>query len=294
MSLAEKYRLRMERKKMIFRGRLRVRDLYLINNNLQSIAKSDVLLFTQLTGQQKSIENFLRYYRKIGVSHFLCIVPKDDADAVSFLSSQDDVTLWQPKCETQSDDELTDWLNGLRGRHGVNHWCLSVHQEDRFVYPHMDTRPINALTDWLRACMKSSFGAVAIDLYGQGSGPDRFFDGGNYYYERDSRYQNLLVHGGAQLRCKFSDNVERAPNLGRIPLVYWTKKRVYLRDTEVMLPRRLNNVYSTNGGQDTCGALLRKIDEKGAKAEYWTNKSSPYTDWRTLEEYDLIAKGQWA
>ena len=276
-NLAEKYRLRLIRKALLFRAARQFRRLKVVVDNTSRIQKSDVLLFAFVPAGAEQIVEFLDYHRELGVGHFLFISQGTEIH----LSKSKDVSIWRS-------DETRDALNGLLRKFGIGHWCLTLQAEERFIYPHMDVRCLRALTDWLASSKKSGFGALQIDTYERNQ--QRFFDAGNYLYERDSKLQNLIVQGGARLRVDYGDNPQDSPNLARIPLVFWSKKSVYVEPSQTLLPRSLNNVYATNGGQEACGAITVPFSSANA----WTPHSTKLQDWRQLEHYHLLSRGQWA
>ncbi len=149
-----------------------------------------------------------------------------------------------------------------------------------------------------------------------------WFDSGNYTYRLHSRYRNLWIRGGPRQRVYFADQPDHSPALNKIPLVKWQRGYVYVSSTHAMLPRRLNRTYGETGGESPCGCLLhaklsKGLQEKaieelarkehyansreykaylrdlGGRAKIWNEHSTPYHDWRSLEECGLMSAGGW-
>ncbi|MEJ2020301.1 MAG: glycosyltransferase family 2 protein, partial [Maritimibacter sp.] len=150
-----------------------------------------------------------------------------------------------------------------------NHWCLVVDPDEFFIYPFCDTRPLQALTDWLDASSLPSFSAMLLDMYPKGrldaqpyrEGQDPFeiaawFDSGNYMIRKNPEYRNLWIQGGPRMRAFFADRPKKAPALNKIPLVKWHRSYVYISSTHTLLPRRLNVTYDEWGGEKASGLLL--------------------------------------
>jgi hypothetical protein len=212
---------------------------------------------------------FLRHYRALGVDHFL-VVDNASADRTAdFLSDQPDVSVWHAGGSYAAARFGMDWANGLLRRHASGHWALTVDTDEFLVYPHCDTRPLKALTDWLDSGAIRSFPAMLIDCYPRGALGDTacapgedpiaaapWFDHANYTYRRDPEFRNLWIQGGPRARAFFADRPEAAPALNKIPLVRWHKRYAYVHSTHMLLPRGLNLTYDTRAGERPSGALL--------------------------------------
>src|SRR5690606_23119892 len=75
-----------------------------------------------------------------------------------------------------------------------------------------------------------------------------WFDAGNYMIERQPGLHNLWIQGGVRARSFFGPEPEKAPTLGKVPLVRWTWRYPCVSSTHTLLPRKLNAVYDTEGG----------------------------------------------
>ena len=268
MKILRQYALRLERKSLLLRAMRKARQLKPVSQRTDQIGQSDVLLFCCLRNERRRLPHFLEHYRSKGISHFL-IVDNGSADGSGeYLALQSDCSVWSTDGGYKASRFGMDWLTGLHRRFGSGHWCLTVDADEYLVYPHADTRPITALTDWLDASNLKSFGAILLDLYPQSyaSLPDdpfadplsylTHFDAGNYVYNRNPKYQHLWIQGGPRQRVFFHDAPAMAPALNKIPLVKWQPGAVYVSSTHHLLPRGLNRVYDDWGGEKAFGCLL--------------------------------------
>jgi len=332
MQALEAYRLRLRRKRFLLRAMRKGGELACVSDNLRRIVPRDVLLFATLRNEHPRLPHFLRYYRRLGVGHFLLIDNGSDDGGAEYLAAQSDVTLWQTARSYRRSRYGVDWLNFLRRRHGHGRWCLTVDVDEFLVYPFCDTRPLRALTDWLDASSIRSFGTLLLDLYPKdGIGRCRpgedpvaaapWFDTGNYQISRNTLYGNLWVQGGPRARAYFEDAPHLSPALNKIPLVKWHRRYAYASSTHMLLPRGLNRVYDEWGGEKTSGVLLHakfvdsfegRAAEEAARGEHyaggreyrayeaspapglWTDWSERYLNWRQLEMLGLMSTGNWA
>ena len=73
MQALEAYRLRLRRKRFLLRALRKRGELSRISDHLDRIGPRDVLLFATLRNEHPRLPHFLRYYRRLGVGHFLLI-----------------------------------------------------------------------------------------------------------------------------------------------------------------------------------------------------------------------------
>lgn len=245
------------------------RDLRLIKSRVETLRPDDILLFSTVRNEHVRLPYFLEYYRKLGIAQFFIVDNGSTDGTTEFLSSQPDVTLYFTKASYKSARFGVDWLNWLQRKFGHGHWTLVVDADEFLVYPYCDTRPLNALTDWLDASAIKSFGTMVLDLYPKGQidnfsyspGQDPFadanwFDSSNYVLEKNYLFGNLWIQGGPRSRSFFQSKPNDSPALNKIPLVKWHRKYAYVSSTHMLLPRGLNLVYDAVGGEKASGCLL--------------------------------------
>ena len=281
MGAWQSYRMRLRRKRAKVRAFRKHFSMRSVVDRTDRIRPGDVLLFSTMRDEHVRLPYFLRYYRDLGISHFL-IVDNDSTDGGSdYLAQQDDVSLWSTKASYKRARFGIDWLNWLQSKYGHGHWTLVVDPDEFFVYPFCDTRPIRALTDWLDTSQVKSFGAMLLDMYPKGridAVPYRagqnpleiaaWFDPGNYMIEKNKKFGNLWIQGGPRARVFFPENPKKAPALNKTPLIKWHRRYAYESSTHMVLPRGLNLTYDEWGGEKASGILLHAkfLDTFTAKA----------------------------
>jgi len=336
VGLWDSYRMRVRRRYRLARALRKSRELKTIQDNTGQIRPDDILLVSTMRNEKIRLPYFLDYYRDLGVDHFLLVDNGSQDGTRDYLQGMPDVSLWHSDASYRRANYGVDWMNALKRRYAHGHWVLVVDPDELFIYPFCDTRPIRALTDWLDNSAIRSFAAMLIDVYPKGRITDaayqpgqdpleiaNWFDSGNYTISPNPTYGNLWIQGGPRARMFFADRPKKAPALNKIPLVKWDRKYAYVSSTHALLPRGLNRVYETNGGEKTSGALLHTkfLDTFGDKAreemtrsqhyaqsaEYkayaaslaeqpdlWCKWSEKYINWRQLEILGLMSKGNWA
>ncbi len=300
MGVFSRYVLRLARKRWRIRAFRKRRELRSVVDHTHLIAPDNILLFSTLRNERVRLPFFLRYYRDLGVSHFLIVDNNSDDGSREYLMSQPDVSVWSTQHSYKRARFGVDWLNWLQTKYGHDHWCLVVDPDEFFVYPFCDTRPLRALTDWLDASSIKSFSAMLLDMYPKGpfdvqpyaEGQDPFevapyFDSGNYVIHRNKKYGNLWIQGGPRARMFFQDLPERAPALNKIPLVKWHRDYAYVSSTHMLLPRGLNQVYDEWGGEKASGCLLHAkfLDTFAVKAEEEMERRQHYANSHEYRAY---------
>ena len=215
MGVWQSYRLRLQRKRWLIRARRKGRELTPAVNRTDAIKTRDILVFSTFRNEAPRLPYFLKYYRDLGVNHFLMVDNDSDDGGAEFLREQPDVSLWSTKSSYKRARFGVDWLNHLQRKYAHGHWTLVVDPDELLVYPFCDTRPLHALTDWLDASSIKSFGAMLVDMYPKGPvdnipykpGDDplnstHWFDSGNYVINRNRKFGNLWIQGGPRACVK--------------------------------------------------------------------------------------------
>ena len=303
MGVWQSYRLRLQRKRWRIRAFRKRRQLKSVQDRTKQIKKGDILVFSTLRNEDIRLPYFLKYYREMGVNHFIMVDNDSDDGGGAYLADQQDVSLWTTKGSYKRARFGVDWLNWLQMKYAHGHWCLVVDLDEFLVYPFCDTRPLRALTDWLDASSIKSFGAMLLDMYPKGRIDDvpyqrnqnpvdiaMWFDAGNYSISKNKKFGNLWIQGGPRARKFFSDQPWRAPALNKIPLVKWDRDYVYVSSTHTVLPRGLNLVYDEWGGEKASGVLLHTkfLDTFSVKAAEELLRAQHYAN---SHEYKAYASG---
>lgn len=280
-----------------------------VNVRLAKPTKNANLCFVTLRNERVRLPFFLSYYRDMGVDHFLIVDNGSDDGSREYLLQQEDVSLWQAKGSYKASRFGMDWLNWLLFRYGTGNWCLTVDPDEFLVYPHCDTRPLKALTQWMDTSRIRSFSAMLLDVYPEGRIGDQpyragmnpmeiacWFDPANYMIHKNGQYGNLWIQGGPRARSFFARDPKLAPALNKIPLVRWRRHYAYISSTHMALPRALNIVYDEEGGERISGVLLHakflstfieKSSEEMVRGEHYAD-SQEYRAYSAGMEDDMI------
>ncbi len=300
MGILGSYRLRLKRKRLLWRAFRKRRELTPVRDRTDRISPGMILLFCTIRNERIRLRHFLDYYRRLGVGHFLFIDNGSTDGTGEALQDEADVSLWRSEKSYKRARFGTDWMNHLLRRYGHGHWCLSVDADEFLVYPFCDTRPLAALTDWLDASAIRSFPAMLLDMYPKGridadpyvEGSDPFetlcwFDSGNYSFRRNRALHELWIQGGPRARVFFRDRPEHSPALNKIPLVRWHRSYAYVSSTHMLLPRGLNQVYDEWGGEKASGCLLHAkfLSTFGDKAAEEAERREHYAAGREYRAY---------
>lgn len=336
LELWRAWRWRRKRQLRLLRALRKRMEMNTVIDRTGMIRPGSILLFCTLRNEALRLPFFLEHYRRLGVDHFLFVDNDSDDGGRDLLVEQRDVSLWHTASSYRASRFGMDWLQALLIRHGHGHWCLTVDADELLVYPHHETRSLPALTGWLEERGIESFGTLMLDMYPKGpvdsvpyrAGQDptevlQWYDRANYTISRKQDLHYLWIQGGVRSRVFLSDNPRRGPTLSKIPLVKWNRRYVYHNATHSMLPRRLNHVYDTDGGELLSGVLLhtkflhtitaksaeekhrrQHFGEPGAFDQYydaliaapdlWCEASTRYLGWRQLEAEGLMSRGEWA
>lgn len=329
------YRLRWKRRRLLFRALRKRRQLSTVIDRTAQIKPDAILAISTVRNEATRLPHFLDHHRNLGVNHFLFVDNGSDDGTVEYLRSQPDVSLWSTKHSYRLSRFGLDWMTWLQIKYASGHWCLMLDADEILIYPNYETRPLPALTEWLDANGRQSFGTLMLDMYPKGHlstqsyepGSDPFenmcwFDGGNYVMQKQVPLENLWIQGGVRARMFFAKEPRRAPTMGKVPLVKWHWRYVYVNSSHALLPRCLNHVYDEEGGEKASGILLhtkfldgiveKSAEEKSRKEHFansdlydqyydaliddpdlWCERSTKLTSWRQLEAMGLMSRGNW-
>lgn len=300
MGLISIYRLRLRRKRLLWRAFRKRRQLQPVANRMEGLRRQPILLFSTMRNERVRLPYFLDYYRKLGVDHFLIIDNASEDGTREYLEGQPDVSLWATGAGYKQSRFGMDWIMHLLRRYGQGNWCLTVDVDEFLVYPFCETRPLRALTDWLDSAGTRTFSAMLLDMYPKGPMHEQpyregqnpfeiaqYFDSGNYTITRNWPYLNLWIQGGPRARLFFSGQPKQAPAMNKIPLVKWHRSYAYVSSTHMMLPRGLNLTYETAGGEKPSGCLLHAkfLDTFALKAEEELKRGQHYAESHEYRAY---------
>ncbi|MEM9093028.1 MAG: glycosyltransferase family 2 protein, partial [Cyanobacteria bacterium P01_F01_bin.53] len=173
----------MERRRWQIRAVRKRQDLSTVTNRFAMIQPGAVLAFATVRNEAKRLPYFLKYYRDLGIDHFLIVDNDSDDGGADLLAGEPDVSLWSTKASYRKSRFGTDWMNWLKMRYGHGHWTLTVDADEFLLYPYSDTRPLPALCDWLDQSGIRSFGTLLLDMYPKGAIDEITYEPGQNRFE---------------------------------------------------------------------------------------------------------------
>lgn len=274
---------------------------------------------------------FLDYHRDLGFEHFICIDNGSTDGTVEQLLEHKDVSVVSANGSYKAARFGNDWINEVINRHCQGKWVLYVDADEFLVYPHCDTLQIGHLTSYMDGVGARSLRTIMIDMYSgksireniceRGRNPLEvcpLFDRSGYVSHYDARNKTIWIKGGVRGRIYFQDRIWDGPALNKIPLVYVSGERLYLKSSHQLWPLALN-LGDTRGAMSVSGALLhfkflstfvnKVADETNVSehtAEYSAyssdesersflhQESHAYNDWKDLSTYGLIQGEGWS
>jgi len=299
-SLLARYKLRLRRKRLLWRAFLKRKELSAVSRKTGSIKADDVLLFATVRNEAERIPFFLEHYRRLGVAHFLIVDNASDDGTVALLRDAPDVSVWSAQGSYKASRFGMDWLTCLHWRYGNGHWVVTVDADELLIYPNWESRDLNALTAWLDRQNMPQMGALMLDLYPKGPvasqahtpGQDpseilRWFDGYGYWAQLQPKMGNLWLQGGARARMFFQKAPQLAPTLNKIPLMRWDRSYVYVNSTHNALPVLLNQSYDVAGVEKPTGVLLhtKLLPDAAARARVEKSRQEHFADAATYADY---------
>ena len=126
MSILTTYRLRLARKRWRIRAMRKRHELRPVVSRVGAIRPDSLLLFSTLRNELVRLPYFLRYYRELGINHFLIVDNGSDDGSDALLAAQADVSLWRTTAGYKASRFGVDWVTWLLARYGHGHWCLTL------------------------------------------------------------------------------------------------------------------------------------------------------------------------
>jgi hypothetical protein len=130
----------------------------------RDIPPSGVLCMALAHNEAKRAADFLRHYRQLGVAHFLILDDRSDDGTLEFLKQQDDVTVFVPEGTNYREHKIA-WRKDILGAYAAHRWVLVPDLDELFVYPHCDTRTLDAFTAHLDREGAEAVFAPMVEMY---------------------------------------------------------------------------------------------------------------------------------
>lgn len=188
---------------------------------------------------------FLRHYRALGVTRFICVDDVSTDGAREYLATQPDVDLWTSPIRYGEARRGRNWREALFAHYGYDRWYVNVDSDEFLIYDGYQTRPLPELISVLKNAKAMRLAAPMIDMYPGPGGcePDEengtpwqfsnCFDADGYAVKLDKRA--ISLKGGPRRRC-FGENNE----MMKYPLLYWDRSCFFGASAHQPLPYERN------------------------------------------------------
>ncbi|MDH2373915.1 glycosyltransferase family 2 protein [Cobetia sp. 3AK] len=309
------------------------KDLIKRVDNTESIKNNDILLFSTMKNEGHRLEYFLEYYRALGVSHFFIVDNGSNDNTYNILKEYSDISYWYTESSYKDSNFGMHWLNYLLREYGAGHWCVTCDPDEFIVYPHIESRDLIDLTQYMDSIKQESFFTTMLDMYSDkpvnktvytpGTDPlevCKYFDGYGYSKSYNPDITNLFVQGGVRQRVFSRHAPSSSPALNKVPLVKWKKNYAYISSMHMLLPRKLNRCIDE---RMVTGTLLHfkfisqlddKVKEEMVAKQHYNDSaeykqygdvinaqgmlynsgiSIPFTGWKDLARRGLLNTGGW-
>jgi hypothetical protein len=254
------------------------------------LGKGDAcILFSCIRNEMHRIDFFYRYYKDLGVDHFVFVDNGSTDGFLEWSAGKADVSVWHTDKGYKKAGFGIYWCNYLLQKYGTGKLCVTVDPDEFLVYPHMATRTIKDLGQHLKEIGRPCLHVLMLDAYSDlpidetVMAPDEdpfaicpYFDRDGYV-QRSNYMSGTFVQGGPRLRAFNRDTPREAPALNKMPVVWWQKHYRYQSSAHLMWPWPLNKT-SMKTGLPVSGALFhfkfvsslqQKVEEEMARRQHY-------------------------
>jgi hypothetical protein len=286
------------------RAPARLGDLLCVQNRIEAARGPQVLLVCCLARGDQVEPYFLRYYRKLGVQHFL-FVDATKASGAEVALGEPDCSVWTTSADVGSNGEGAFWINALLNRYAIGRLAVFVGCRDFLIYPWQGTRNLSDLRQFLNDDRKETVHALIVEGYcGDTSKSDGLADADPFragvYFDRDGYIQSVAprlrtrIQGGPSLRVQSREHPESAPERDCIPVILWGALRGYRYSNQELFPSHLNRAHKS--GEVSLSAIVLRLSQagQGLGGEFHTpGISVPCDGWRRFVDLGLCSPGNW-
>lgn len=162
------------------------------------------------------LEYFIKYYRSLGVTHFIMVDNLSEDSGSEYLKSLKDINLWLYRTEDsyRDADFGTRWVNLLLKKHCLGQYCFTVDVDELFIFDTRKYISLQQLTNAMELAGANVIATTLLDMYPKETNDDYFagkdflehspyFDRFNssFYQERGQIYGKFpYKHGGVRKR----------------------------------------------------------------------------------------------
>lgn len=216
--------------------------------------KRGVKVFFCLYNERIRLEEFLTFYRALGVAEFYAVDNNSNDGSAEYLSAQKDVHLFHTTQSYRESFAGRIWTSNLCNVYGQNTWCLTVDTDEFLIYPYSEHIKLPLLCEYLERGGYQGLFCLMHDYYNPGPLTEaEYADGKSIFdvcdhFDAPSSYRvspaqlfpHIQIHGGPRPR-KFWVS-KKGPAMKKIPLVFWEPGFRYNHSTHSCSPVRLADI----------------------------------------------------
>lgn len=273
------------------RARRRSPDLHTVTTR-PGLAGARIVVLLIVKNERTRIPFFLKYYRGLGVEHFIVVDNRSDDGSTALLAGETDVSLFVADGDFAAARYGADWANHLLSRHCAGKWVLWLDADEHLVFSPRPEARLPDLTAALEQRAQTSLQSVMIDMYSdrvpsenllaEGQDPLQvcdLFDSTGYLRIENHVTGTTWIKGGVRGRLFFPD-VHDGPALNKTPLVRWRRHFVFLKSAHEVWPACVNGAGRVNSAllhfKFTSAAVDAALDPRN-RAQH-TDEYSRYDD----------------
>jgi Glycosyl transferase family 2 len=286
------------------RAPARLGNLLCVQNRIEAAGRPQVLLVCCLAGADHVEPYFLKYYRKLGVQHFL-FVDATNAKGAEVALGEPDCSVWTTSEDVESNGQGAFWINALLNRYANGRLAVFVGCDDFLIYPWQGTRNLSDLRQFLNDDRKETVHALIVEGYcGNTSEGADLVDADLFragvYFDRDGYIQSWAprlrtrIQGGPSLRVQSREHPESAPERDCIPVILWGGLRGYRHSNQELFPSQLNRAHKP--GEVSLSAIVLRLSKTAQGPDgsvYTPGISVPCDGWRRFVDLGLCSPGNW-
>lgn len=282
-------------------------DLKKVDIKFRSIQNSKYVLVSCFRNEGFRLKYFIKYYKSIGVQHFLFIDNASSDNTVQILKNYKEVSLWKTNKSYKKSRFGMDWCNYLINKYCKDKWLICCDPDEFLIYPEFETKSLSTITRRMELNNQLAMNTTLIDCYSEKSISKttlessqspfevcQFFDKPNFLINENITNKNLWIRGGVRLRQ--SKTEIKAPAINKVCLVYNKKGLIFYNSSmHDLVPLELNSNY-----HDHCviGAMMHfkflssletKVKEELNRKQHYDG-SSEYINYSKIIEETLYNK----
>jgi hypothetical protein len=143
----------------------RVRIWPLRSDGVRPLGRDDVALVFVVKDSLRLMRSFLRHYRAIGVTRFLCVDDGSSDGTREFLVRQPDVDVFASNVDYKGAGRSRRWRELLFETHGGGRWYLNVDADEFLIFDRCEERSVRDVIAALQRNGEKRSPAPMIDAY---------------------------------------------------------------------------------------------------------------------------------